>query len=48
MPRGAAMLEYRGKRGTVWRIKYCDAAGTQVVNLDSRRNRGRPPISRGA
>lgn len=31
MPRGAAVLEYRGKRGTVWRIKYVDAAGKQVM-----------------
>lgn len=30
MPSGAAVIPYRGKRGTVWRIKYRDAAGTQV------------------
>ena len=31
MPRGAAVLPYRGKRGVVWRIKYADAAGKQVM-----------------
>jgi integrase len=31
MPRGAAVVEYQGKRGTVWRIKYADAAGCQVM-----------------
>src|SRR6266545_75418 len=31
MPRGAAVVEYRGKRGTVWRIKYADADGKQVM-----------------
>lgn len=30
MPRGSAVIPYRGKRGTVWRIKYCDADGQQV------------------
>ena len=30
MPSGACVLEYRGKRGTVWRIKYRDADGRQV------------------
>src|SRR6266545_1298591 len=31
MPRGAAVVNYRGKRGAVWRIKYRDAAGKQVM-----------------
>jgi integrase len=30
MPRGAAVIPYHGKRGTVWRIKYVDADGQQV------------------
>jgi len=30
MPRGAAVVEYRGKRGVVFRVKYIDAAGVQV------------------
>jgi hypothetical protein len=28
---GAAVIEYHGKRGTVFRIKYRDAAGVQVM-----------------
>ena len=31
MPRGAAVIPYDGKRGRVWRIKYADAAGKQVM-----------------
>jgi integrase len=31
MPRGTAVVRYRGKRGAVWRIKYRDAAGKQVL-----------------
>jgi integrase len=31
MPRGAAVIPYRGKRGTVWRLKYADADGRQVM-----------------
>ena len=31
MPRGAAVVRYEGKRGRVWRIKYRDAAGKQVL-----------------
>jgi integrase len=30
MPRGAAVIEYRGARGVVYRIKYADADGKQV------------------
>src|SRR6058998_2189301 len=31
MPSGAGVVEYRGKRGVVYRIKYTDAAGTQTM-----------------
>lgn len=31
MPRGATVVRYQGKRGASWRIKYRDAAGTQVM-----------------
>lgn len=31
MPSGACVIEYAGKRGTVWRIKYPDADGRQVM-----------------
>src|SRR3954447_5818460 len=31
MPSGAGVIEYRGKRGVVWRIKYADATGRQVM-----------------
>ena len=31
MPRGSAVIPYHGKRGTVWRIKYADAEGKQVM-----------------
>lgn len=31
MPTGAAVVRYDGKRGTVWRIKYADATGKQVM-----------------
>ncbi len=31
MPSGAAVIRYAGKRGVVWRIKYADAAGKQVM-----------------
>lgn len=31
MPSGAGVIEYRGKRGTVWRIKFADATGRQVM-----------------
>ena len=31
MPRGSAVIPYHGKRGTVWRIKYADADGRQVM-----------------
>jgi hypothetical protein len=30
MPSGAAVIAYKGKRGTVWRVKYRDADGRQV------------------
>jgi integrase len=31
MPRGAALIPYDGQRGRVWRIKYADADGKQVM-----------------
>jgi integrase len=31
MPRGAAVIPYDGKRGRVWRVKYADADGKQVM-----------------
>ena len=31
MPAGAALIRYQGKRGIVWRIKYLDAEGRQVM-----------------
>ena len=31
MPSGACVVRYDGKRGTVWRIKYTDAEGKQVM-----------------
>lgn len=31
MPSGACVIPYQGKRGVVWRIKYTDAAGKQVM-----------------
>ena len=31
MPRGAAVIEYHGKRGRVFRVKYDDADGRQVM-----------------
>jgi len=30
MPRGACVVEYVGKRGTVWRVRYVDAHGVQI------------------
>jgi integrase len=31
MPRGSAVIRYEGKRGVVYRIKYVDAAGAQIM-----------------
>src|SRR5581483_3078886 len=31
MPRAACVVAYDGKRGRVWRIKYADADGKQVM-----------------
>jgi integrase len=31
MPSGAAVIRYDGKRGVVWRIKYADSDGRQVM-----------------
>ncbi len=39
MPSGSAVIRYDGKRGTVWRIKYVDADGHQVMEtLGSKRD----------
>lgn len=35
VPRGAAVLEYRGKRGTVWRVKYHDGDRPVMETLGS-------------
>ena len=40
MPRGAAVIRYEGKRGTVWRIKYADADGRQVMETVGRETDG--------
>jgi integrase len=31
MPSGSAVIRYAGKRATVWRVKYRDASGAQVM-----------------
>src|SRR5438132_10203193 len=31
MPAGSAVVRYDGKNGTVWRIKFTDAEGSQVM-----------------
>jgi integrase len=31
VPSGAAVIRYAGKRGVVWRLKYVDGAGAQVM-----------------
>src|SRR5262245_20649845 len=31
VPRGACVIPYNGKRGRVWRIKYADTDGKQVM-----------------
>jgi integrase len=40
MPDAAAVIKYDGKRGTVWRIKYRDAAGVQVQETLGRASEG--------
>lgn len=40
MPRGAAVIEYRGKRDTTWRVKYVDAEGRQVQETLGRASEG--------
>jgi len=40
MPRGAAVIPYAGKRGRVWRIKYADADGKQVMETVGREREG--------
>jgi integrase len=40
MPRGAAVIAYKGKRGTVWRAKYIDSTGRQVMETLGREDEG--------
>src|SRR2546430_16817477 len=40
MPRGACVVEYPGKRGTVWRIIYPDADGKRVQETLGREAEG--------
>src|SRR3954471_20080077 len=40
MPSGAAVIKYEGKRGVVWRIKYRDAEGVQVMETLGRTTDG--------
>lgn len=40
MPSGAAVIRYEGKRGAVWRIKYRDADGRQVMETLGREAEG--------
>jgi hypothetical protein len=40
MPRGSAVVRYAGKRGIVWRIKYADADGRQVMETVGRESDG--------
>lgn len=37
IPRGSAVIRYDGKRGTVWRIKYVDTDGRQVMEIGPER-----------
>jgi hypothetical protein len=37
MPSGSCVVRYVGKRGTVWRIKYEDATGKQVMETVGRK-----------
>jgi integrase len=40
MPRGAAVIEYRGKRGTTWRVKFIDSTGKQCTETLGREDEG--------
>jgi hypothetical protein len=40
MPSGACVIEYTGKRGKVFRVKYNDAAGTQIMETLGRESDG--------
>jgi integrase len=40
MPSGACVVPYRGARGTVWRVKYLDAKGDQVMETLGREDDG--------
>jgi len=39
-PRGSAVIRYAGKRGVVWRIKYADADGRQIMETLGREGDG--------
>jgi integrase len=40
MPSGAAIIEYAGKHGAIYRVKYADAAGKQVMETVGRASDG--------
>jgi len=40
MPTGAAVIVYEGKRGRVFRVKYADAGGRQVMETVGRETDG--------
>jgi integrase len=40
VPSGAAVIRYAGKRGVVWRLKYVDAAGAQIMETLGREEDG--------
>jgi putative heme degradation protein len=40
MPSGSCVVRYVGKRGVVWRVKYVDAAGEQVMETLGREAEG--------
>jgi hypothetical protein len=40
MASGACTIRYEGKRGVVWRVKYADANGRQVMETLGRERDG--------
>lgn len=40
MARGSAVIKYEGKRGAVWRVKFHDATGRQVMETLGRGQTG--------
>ncbi len=40
MPDGSSVIRYDGKRGTVWRVKYRDASGKQVMETVGKASEG--------